>query len=108
MRPSVTSLRYRYPGLRVTKNSSHTLHQLFEALLGLLQLSPASRSEFVILGAPIRLGQRPFRRDPPALLHAMQSRIERSFFHPQHVVRSALDVQDNSVAVQCAVLIQRL
>ena len=70
----------------------------------MLELAAALGGELVVLGAAVGFGHGPFGGDPAALLHAVEGGIERAFFHAKHLAGGVLDVEDDAVAVQRAVL----
>jgi hypothetical protein len=53
-------------------------------------LSPLGR-EAVVLRAPVVLGRCPRRRDPAAVLEAVEGRVERSLVHLEHLARELED-----------------
>src|ERR1700744_5247691 len=69
-----------------------------------LQLPASDGGEAIEARAPVVFTETPFRGDPALLLHAMERRIERAFFHTEDFVGDALDVEGYSPAVHRALL----
>ena len=63
------------------------------------ELLSALRCEPVVARAPVVLGRAPERRDPAAILEAVQGRVERAVLHLEHLVRPTLDRMRDGVAV---------
>src|SRR6266581_1557160 len=59
-------------------------------------------SSSVITRAPIAGGHAPFGLHPSLDEHPLQRGVERAFLHLQYIVRAALDMFRNLVAVQAA------
>jgi hypothetical protein len=57
----------------------------------LLELFAAGVCQFVELGAEIILRHAPFGGNPPLPLDPVERRLERAFFHTQHVLRHLHD-----------------
>src|SRR5215831_200905 len=81
------------------ENAGYALHHAVPALLLLGKLLPPPRSQPVVLGAAVVLGDAPLRGNPSCLLDAMQRRVQRSFFHTEQTVRNALDVENDAIPV---------
>jgi len=90
----------------VTQDCANASDELIEAFLRSFQLATARDGELVVLGAAIGFGQRPLGGDPSTLFHAVEGGIQRAFFHAEKIIGRALDVEDDSVAVESTVLIK--
>src|SRR5580698_8523950 len=88
--------------LRVTKNGADTFDKMFEVLLGGLQLPASQGGDLVELRATGGFSERPLRSNPFALLHSVKGWIEGALFDAEEIVRGALDVQDDAIAVKGA------
>ena len=73
-----------------------------------LELLSPRRRDRVELRFAILLGRAPLRAEPSVLRHAMQRRVERSFFDAQQVRRHALDVRRDRVPVHAPLRIECL
>src|SRR6185503_11540917 len=60
-----------------------------------LKFPPPERGQPVELGAAVVVGSAPLGLEPAAHFEAMQRRVERALFHPQHLLRGLLDVLDD-------------
>src|SRR5580658_8691661 len=88
----------------VAKHGAHAPDELLETFFSLAQLAAAGWGETVVFGAAVGFSERPLGTDPAALLHAVQGGIEGTLFHLEKVVRGALNVLHDAVAVQTAAL----
>src|SRR5215470_16369625 len=62
-------------------------------------MAPAGGSERIILGPAVVIGYAPFRVEKSAELEAMESRIERTLFDFEDVIRGPLDPFGDSVSM---------
>src|ERR1019366_7365988 len=60
---------------------------------------PSAGGEFVVLGAPIVVGDAPVRGNPAAPLQTMQRGIKRSLLDTQHVTGNLLDTHGDPPAM---------
>src|SRR5271156_1834083 len=93
---------------RVAKNGANAFDELLKAFFCDLQLLTSSRGQLVKFGFSVGFREGPLGADPPALLHSMERRIQRTLFYTQEFLGRTLDMPDDSVAVQLAHLRQRL
>src|SRR4029453_11031704 len=64
-----------------------------------LRGAPSFAGQLVELGFSVVLRRSPFGLDQALLLHAVQSRIERSLFDLQHLVRQLVDTQRDAISM---------
>src|SRR4051812_48571858 len=77
-------------------------HQLVPAIGLRLELAAALWRQAVIARAPVVFGGTPERRDPAAVLEAVESRIERAVLDLKNIFRTMLDGVGDGVAVRGA------
>src|SRR5258706_10881665 len=86
----------------VAQQPSDAVGQPRPALALELELAAALRRDGVDAGRAVALGQAPPALEQAVLGHAVQRRIERPLLDPEQLVRPALDVLGDGVAVQRA------
>jgi len=84
-------------------NTDDGAEDALELLLLGSKLFAAGGSQFVVAGAAIAGSDAPLGRDQAFDEHALERRVERTFFDLEHVVGGALDGVGDLVAVQLAV-----
>ena len=87
-----------------TQNCVDAFDNLGPVFFAAGQLRPAGAGKGVPLGFASIVRDRPVGANPTALLHAVQRRVERAFFHDEQFVADAADVHDDAVAVHGAEL----
>ena len=91
----------------VTEDGADAFDELFEVALGSVEFATAGGGEAVVFGAASGFGEGPLGGNPATLFHAMEGRIEGTFFDAQQLLGCALNVEDDAVAMQGAGLGKR-